>query len=74
MPPKSKQKGQIWWYAMAVFFKNASASRVLVDKYKDQGKSPSWQSAFAGGGCRVWVPAFAAVLGETSGPANSGIS
>ena len=29
IPPKSNQKGQIWWYAIAVFFKNASTSRAL---------------------------------------------
>ena len=28
IPPKSTQKGQIGWYAIAVFFRNASTSRV----------------------------------------------
>jgi len=28
IPPKSTQKGQIGWYAIAVFFKNVSTSRV----------------------------------------------
>ena len=45
---------------------------VPVDKCKGQGKVPSWQCVFSDRGCPVSVPAFAAVLCETPGPANSG--